>query len=287
MGTNNAAQSLDLEALVAATAAGAKQKPIARRGATEEEPTPSELWLALTMIPRPMREVPFPRNIPGTATPIGSVAMWPLTQEEQHAANAAADTFTKALFKDPQRAGEANLGYHNVFTNEIAIQILHRACRDVKEPAERPAFPSTRRMRENFSTDEIGVLFSTYCTVQSELGPIRARMSRAETEAMIVRLAEGGSSNPLDSLSWELQRSLAVSTASRLVACWTAMSSAGLPPDALTMTLEMVAELAAARARIREELGEDAPPAPVLETDDAPAIDPLADDGPSDSDPSE
>ncbi len=207
----------------------------------EEKLEPSELWLALNALPRPTREVPFPRNFPGTDTPVGALVMWPLTQEEQMAANAEADRWTKALLKDPQRKEEANLGYQHTYTNEVAVQVLHRACRDPKN-LERPAFPSPKQMRSAFSTDEIGVLFSTYCTVQAELGPIRASMSKEEADALIIRLAEGGSAFPLDSYSWEQQRTLALSMASRLVSCWTAMSSAGLPPDASSFAMELLRE---------------------------------------------
>lgn len=197
-----------------------------------EQLAPSELWLALTAIPRPTREVPIPRCLPGTDTPVGTVVMWPLTQEEQMAAKAEADRFTKKLLKDPQKREEANLGYHHTFTNEVAIQILFRACRDPKsEKFARPAFPSPDLMRAQFSTDEIGVLFETYCTIQSELGPIRAHLNPEEVEGLILQLVEGGSAFPFDSISWEQQRTLVRSLASRLFNCWTAMSSAGLPLD--------------------------------------------------------
>lgn len=234
---------MSIDEMVAATAANGKAARLPER---EKELEPSELWLALTAIPRPHREVPFPRNIPGTEQSIGNIAMWPLSQEEQHAANAAADKFVKDLLKDPQRKDEANLGYHHMFTNELAIQVLHRACRDVKN-IERPAFPSTKKMRANFSTDELGVLFSTYCTVQSELGPIRAYMSKQEEEALIIRLAEGGSAFPLASISPDARERLAVSMASRLVNSWIATSSVGSPPDVSTYALELIHELAAAR----------------------------------------
>lgn len=226
------------------TNARAGQGPLAA-AAEPEKLEPSELWLALTALPRPHREVPIPRFIPGTETPIGNVAMWPLTQEEQMACNAEADRWTKGLLRDPQKKDEANLGYQHTYTNEVAIQVLYRACRDAKN-IERPAFPSPSLMRQNLSTDEIGVLFSTYCTVQSELGPIRAYMSTEERDALILRLVEGGSAFPFDSLSWEQQRTLVLTLASQVVSCWTVMSSAGLPLDASEMICERFRALAAA-----------------------------------------
>lgn len=208
--------------------------------AQNDELEPSALWLALTTLPRPSREVTLPRNKPGSSVPVGSVLMWPLTQEEQMAANADADRFTKTLLKDPQKKDEANLGYHHTYTNELAVQVLHRACREIGKP-ERPAFPSPSLMRQSLTTDEIGVLFASYCTVQAELGPIRAHMSREEEDALIARLVIGGSAFPFDSCSWELQRSLVLSMASRLADCWTAMSSAGSQPDVSTAALDLIA----------------------------------------------
>jgi hypothetical protein len=222
----------------------------------EEKVEPSAAWLAMIALPRPSQEVPLPRLIPGTDEPCGFIKIWPLTQGEQMSANAEADRFTKALMKDPQRKEEANLGYHHTYTNEVAIQVLFRACRD-KDKIERPAFPSPTLLRDKLTTDEVGVLFSNYCSVQHELGPIRAYMTREETDALILRLAEGGSAFPLDSYSWEQQRTLLVSMASRLASCWTAMSSAGLRPDASTFVLELLAERDVERAGASDEPDED------------------------------
>src|SRR3990167_7746043 len=195
-----------------------------------EEFTPSQTWLALTSIPRPTRAIPLPR-LNDAGEPVGTVLMWPLTQEEIMSANAEADRFTKSLMKDAQKKDEANLGYHYNFTNEVAIQILYRACRDVDD-VKRPTFPSPAQMRAAFTADEIGVLFDNYCTVQSEVGPIVAYMSDEEYEALILRLVEGGSAFPFDSLSWEARKALVLFMALRLTSCWMAMSSHGLQPGA-------------------------------------------------------
>lgn len=206
-----------------------------------EEIEPSELWLALTTLPRPTKEIPIPRNFPGTETPIGNIVMWPLTQEEQMAANAEADRWTKNLLKDPQKKDEANLGYQHTYTNEVAVQVLYRACRDVKN-IERPAFPSPTLMRQKLSTDEIGVLFSEYCTVQAELGPIRAHMTAEEADTLILRIADGGSAFFFDSCSWDQQRTLVLSMASRLVSCWTDTALLGRQPDVSSSVLEILKE---------------------------------------------
>lgn len=239
-----------------------------------EEMSPTETWLAFTAIPRPYRIIPLPRCLPGTDTPAGEVAIWPLRQEEQMAANAEADRFTKVLMKDPQRREEANLGYMHTYTNEVAIQVLYRACRDPKDmEAKNPraAFPSPGLMRKEMSTDEIGVLFQNYCTVQYELGPIRAQLTPEEEETLIFRLQEGGSAFPFDTLSWEEQRTLLLSMASRLVSCWIAMSSAGLQPDVTTYVSEgKLAEVIAEEQdrqskQTQESIATDVPPPPHVE----------------------
>jgi len=210
------------------------------RAAAEEKPepmAPSALWAALTAVPRPSREVPLPRNLPGTDTPVGRVLVWPLTQEEQMACNTEADRFVRALMKEAVKKGEESLGYTHSFTNETAVQVLFRACRDPQDP-KRPAFPSPAAMRGELTSDEVGVLFASYCTVQAELGPIRAYLTEEESEALILRLVEGGSAYPFDSLSWEAQRTLVSFLASRLASCWIAISSAGLPLDVSTLVSE-------------------------------------------------
>lgn len=234
----------------------------------------SELFCAMTALPRPFRVLPYPRTLPGSDTPIGEVHVWPLFQEEQMAANAEADRFTKALLKDPQMKDQANLGYHHTYTNELAVQVIWRACRNVKDPL-RPAFPSPKHLRRAALGDEIGVLFQNYCTVQAELGPIVAYMSKEEQEAMILTLQKGGSAFPFDSLSWEEQRRLLTSMASQLVSCWTAMSSAGLPLDVSTFAESQIKAMTVSQESSADppetnEVSE--PPTPSVD-DEAPAAD--------------
>ncbi len=197
----------------------------------------SELWLALTKLPRPHRLVDIPRCFPGTDTPVGQVAMWPLTQEEQMAVNAEADRFTKKLLQDPQKRDEANLGYQHTFANEVALQILSRVCRDANDIGK-PAFPSPKLMREHLTADEVGVMFQQYLTIQLELGPIVAEMSDEEMEGWVKRIAAGGSSFPFASLSWEAQQRLVLGMACRLAPLLTDTSSAGLLPGELPTSVQ-------------------------------------------------
>ena len=141
MSTNKGLVAMSAEEILRAAEAGGRTADAPDEPGSADDP--SELWLALTQIPRPTKLVPVPRKMPGTGQPVGHVRIWPLTQEEQMVCNAEADRYTKQLLKDPQRRDEANLGYNHTYTNEVAIQVLYRACRDPKN-LKRPAFPSPK-----------------------------------------------------------------------------------------------------------------------------------------------
>ncbi len=190
----------------------------------------SELWAALTSIPRPWQVVDFPRVDPITKEPLGQVAIWVLTQEEQIAASAEADQVAKRVLKDPQRAGEANLGYENIYNNESTVQVLYRACRDIKD-VSRPAFPSASMLRKQLSIDEISVLAVLYMQVQASIGPIVSSMTVDEEELWIGRLAQAGNIYPIAALSLREQERLLVSLACRLASSLMVTSSPGSAPS--------------------------------------------------------
>lgn len=192
---------------------------------------PSELWRLLQEVPRPSKVVDFPRKIPGTDDPVGQMRITPLSQSEQMACNSEADKFAKKLLKEAQRKDESNLGYDNVYANEVAVQVLYRACRSV-DGITKPIFPNPGELREKLSADEVGALFALYCQVQVELGPIITRMSTEEMEAWIVRLEEGGQQEPFAFFSLEAQLRLVSFMASLIVELRTQISSAGSPLDA-------------------------------------------------------
>ncbi len=191
--------------------------------------TPSELWVALTTTPRPFKVVDFPRVDPITKDPVGQLAIWVLTQEEQIAACAEADRVAKQLLKDPQKQGEANIGYENIYNNEATVQVLYRACRDVKDVL-RPVFPSASMLRKQLSVDEISVLGLLYMQVQGSIGPIVASMTVEEEKLWITRLAEAGNVFPTALLSQREQEALLLSMASQLASFWTATPSPGSVP---------------------------------------------------------
>jgi len=113
-------------------------------------------------------------------------------------------------------------------SNELSLQILLRACRDVDQPEKR-FFPSALEARKALTGDEIGVLFSSYLIVQAEKGPIVSQMTEAEMESWIVRLVEGASRDPLALLSSEAHMDLTMLLACRLYKPATGTGSSGPP----------------------------------------------------------
>lgn len=192
----------------------------------------SDLWQAITAVPRPTRVVDVPRKRED-GQPVGQIAMWPLSQNEQMETNAAAERFTKESLKASQKRDEENLGYHHTYANETAVQTLYRACRCVAD-VTKPAFPSPKALRMTFTGDEVGVLYNTYLTVQAELGPLLTTMTVEEMEAWIVKLAAGSTTLPFELLSWDSQRALVHFMAISLTALWTSKSSPGSAPDEST-----------------------------------------------------
>ncbi len=196
----------------------------------EERLTPTAEWIAITQIPRPFRVLDFPRKDPVTGKPVAEVAVVVLTQEEQMVCSAAAEKFARQIMKEAPKSDEARRGYDDLYNNAAAVEILFRACK-CKDDVKKPFFPSPSEIRRVLSVDEVGALMMHYLTVQSEIGPIVARMTSEEVEAWISRLGEGGSAIPLDLLSWDALKTLAFSLACRLHNSSTDTSSPGSPPD--------------------------------------------------------
>lgn len=189
-----------------------------------------DLWALLCEMPRPSKVVDFPRK-GADGEPVGQIAIWVLTQEEQSAAAAAAQNLTQKLVKDAPKRDDARAGYDDVYANVAAAELLFRACRKPGVPnLTQPAFPSTEALRSKLTVDEVGALLNHYYTVQADLGPIVAHMSQEELDALVEKIAKSGERFPLDLLSPALLRILAFSLACRLHALRTATSSSGSPP---------------------------------------------------------
>lgn len=201
---------------------------------------PKDLWGEITAVPRPSRDVAFPRKFPDGNE--RKLAIRVLTQEEQMVCAAAAEDFArKTILRDKGAAipkgDEARQGYDDIYKNAAAIEVLYRACRKVDDHTK-PAFPSPTQMRAELSVDEVGVLFDHYLSTQAELGPIVARMSKEEVDAFVDRLMASGDRFPLDLLSPDLLKTLLLSMASRLHSLLTVTSSPGSRPESDSSTGE-------------------------------------------------
>lgn len=190
----------------------------------------SDLFQKLTSAERPHRITDIPRKGPD-GQPVAQVALVVLTQEEMNSAAAEAERRTRKLLgADVPKKEEAQAGYSDVYNNLAAVEILFRACRQVDD-TKRNAFRTPQEIQTALTSDEVGVLFHAYLTVQQELGPIVARMDEDEINAWVRVLAEGGTADPLGLLSWGALTTLVSSMASRLHALQTASSSPGSPAE--------------------------------------------------------
>lgn len=190
-----------------------------------------DLWTEIAASARAHRLVPFPRKR-ADGTPFGDIAMQVLTQEESKAVTTSTEAFVRKMLKSNEalaQNGEPSIGYATLFENRASEEILFRAARRAGD-VNRSFFPAIEEIGRRLTTDEIGVLMFEYRRVQTEIGPIVARLSQEELDAWIERLATGGSAFPLDFLSLGAQSDLLMYMAKRLWISRTDSSSAGGPP---------------------------------------------------------
>lgn len=187
---------------------------------------PKQLWQRLQELPRPASTaVDFPRK-DFAGNPIGQLRIWVLNQEERLDAAAAAEVYARKKLKESKAT---DLGYEEIYANEVCVQILWRACRDVDD-LNRAAWPTADLLRQ-ITTEECAVLFEHYMTTQRTLGPIVAEMTEGDFEDWVKKLAVGGSAYPLDLLSSDMKNVLLLGMAFRLHTSQTDSSSAGSPLD--------------------------------------------------------
>jgi hypothetical protein len=198
----------------------------------------STLWLKLAATERPSKIVDFPRQ-GNDGNPIGQLSIRILTQEEQDISSLAAETFSRKYLKDGKKD---ELGYERLYSDGLVIETLFRACRDA-EDLSRSAFPTPDHIRKGLTTEECAVLFQHYLTVQLELGPLGPTasnsMSDQEMEAWIDRLAQGGSTYPLDTLSSDSVKLLVLHMVYLLRPLQKDKSSVTSPPDETTSRDEL------------------------------------------------
>ena len=187
----------------------------------------SELWTKLSARPRPTVEVDFPVP-PGEASP-GKLLLRVLTESELNTARASADTQAKYILRGDAKPGD--LGYYEIYNDEVAVQILWAAARNPAHP-EYPVFDKPADIRQKLTTDELTELLKAYNEFRIERGPFVSALSEGELEAWVKVLMEGASRVPLARLNGEALIDLILYLASTLrAATSTATSSAGSPPS--------------------------------------------------------
>lgn len=187
-----------------------------------------DLWSKITQRPRPHKDFVFKAR--GQDATVRLVV---LTESELMHCRAAADAFAKQELRDKQAHGEANLGYQDIYRNEVVVQLVCLACRDPKGAGIASlAWPNADLARQFFTADELAVLFNAYCDWQTESGPILSSMTKEEMDLWIEKLQEGGSRLPLAALSSEAKSALLMHSVSMLSTLRTGSGSAGSQPDA-------------------------------------------------------
>jgi hypothetical protein len=204
--------------------------PLPSTNQANQQLNPTDLFRKLMEMPRPSTQVDFPRK-GADGKPIGQCALVILSESELNEVRSAADRVAKKMLADPQRDGEQNLGYQDIYRNASVVELLWRACRSSREELHIPAFLSPLLMRKHFTTDELAVLMDAYLQFKVEAGPIISEMDEGEMDAMLKRLKEGASRLPLSLLSSEMKSDLLMRSVALLPSSWTGSGSAGSPVD--------------------------------------------------------
>ena len=187
---------------------------------------PSEFWVRLSELPRPVSDEYAFRARGDVVKPI---VFWVLTAQELSSVRIEARRAAKAVFGEDAQSGD--LAYEEEYENQRACSLLSLACR---QPGDTrfPVFPSAREARVQLTDDEIAVALIAYAQFRRESGPIISELTPEEMEAWIELLREGGSRFPLARCSGEALIDLTMYLVSKLSTSPTAPSSAGSPPAA-------------------------------------------------------
>src|SRR5260221_416973 len=119
---------------------------------------PSALFLQLSEMPRPHKVVSLPRNGPD-GNPLGEVAIWVLSQRETEIAQAEAGKYVRERLHAKGEQVQTDHAYHEVYNNELAVQLLQRAVR-IADNVMVPFFPAPSNLRDKLTLDEVMVLYN-------------------------------------------------------------------------------------------------------------------------------
>jgi hypothetical protein len=198
--------------------------------------SPSELFTRLAAMKRPQKIIDHPRKDPDTGVSMGQMILVPLTESELMQCRAAAEVYARAeLERSKTQTPGDSLGYRDIYTNELYVELLVRACKTI-HTVELPVYYSAKAMRDQLFPDEIAILFEAYSFWQSESGPIVSHMTAPEMEAWITVLSEGASTVPLAALSSEAKNALLLHTVAQLQSLRTDKSSPGSLVEEFTPT---------------------------------------------------
>lgn len=187
---------------------------------------PSDLWQKLSERPRPTTTIPFPVRA-GAQSP-GDLVLWVLTEAEMSSIRARSDVEAKRMLSGDIKPGD--LGYAEIFRNEMFVQLVALAARNPAAP-EFPAFPTAQGLRAKCTTDEIGSIAMAYGQFRAEQGPVVSELTEPQMEAWLKVLQEGASRVPLALLSGEALIDLIMFLVSKVGTSPTGSGSAGSPPD--------------------------------------------------------
>jgi len=190
-----------------------------------------ELWLELTQLPRPHRQVEYPRkDKDGGARMLEMVI---LTQIETMGITASSERWVRAELakaKAQAKKDEQSFAYDALYESRSSCELLFRCCRRVGN-IERNFFPTPDAIAGTLTMDEVAVLVLKYNWLRAELGPIVHELSESECQAWINKIAEGGKADPLGEMSLGAQSQLLRFMASRLCSSPTDSSSSGALPE--------------------------------------------------------
>jgi hypothetical protein len=188
---------------------------------------PSELWVKLTELPRPLSEE---MTFRARNEDVGTFKFWVLTAQELSTVRVEASRAAKKLFGD--EAVKGNLAYEEEYEEQKALHLLALACRQPGDPRF-PTFYSAGKARAELTDDEITSALMAYRDFRVRSGPMISELTPDEMEAWIKLLVEGGSRFPLAArLSGEALIDLTMFLVSKLRTSATGTSSAGSPPAA-------------------------------------------------------
>jgi hypothetical protein len=191
--------------------------------------SPAQLWSELTKLPRPHREVDFPRK-DAEGNPICKLILTSLTPSEQVRSASEAEKYVQSKF-GVQKTDERGTGYSTVYDSAAATEFLYQSARSSQD-FNAKFFPSSQAIRDHLTSDEVAVLVQAYAQMTGEIGPMTSTMSESDMEAWLEKLALGAQiTSPFYLLTSEQKNDLLKYSAQQLWSSRKVNASPGLPVE--------------------------------------------------------